>query len=129
MRNQAIQIVRSRRKPPRYSFVIPVYNEEEVLPLLVERIGELFCRLDGEAEAIFVDDGSRDGSVEHLRRSLEHEPRFRLIELSRNFGHPAVLVGWLGLPPALPIVLTSLLVPVVNFILLSRWVFAGRERR
>lgn len=42
---------------------------------------------------------------------------------------PAVLVGWLGLPPALPIVLTSLLVPVVNFILLSRWVFAGRERR
>lgn len=93
MRNQAIQIVRSRRKPPRYSFVIPVYNEEEVLPLLVERIGELFCRLDGEAEAIFVDDGSRDGSVAYLRRLLEHESRFRLIELSRNFGHQIAITA------------------------------------
>lgn len=59
-------------------------------------------------------------------------PRF-LVATAAGFAvaylAPAVLVGWLGLPPALPIVVTSLLVPVVNFVLLSRWVFADRARR
>ncbi|WP_245483208.1 glycosyltransferase, partial [Mesorhizobium sp. M7A.F.Ca.CA.001.12.2.1] len=70
----------------RYSLVLPIYNEEQVLPRLVERIRLLIHQLDGETEAIFVDDGSRDGSVRYLRCVVAAEPRFRLIELSRNFG-------------------------------------------
>lgn len=78
---------------PRYSLVIPIYNEELVLPLLVERMTALLDRLDGDAEAIFVDDGSRDRSVDLLRGYLAAEPRFRLIELSRNFGHQIAITA------------------------------------
>ena len=49
---------------PRYSFVIPVYNEREVLPQLFPRLDALLERLDGPAEVLLVDDGSRDGSVD-----------------------------------------------------------------
>ena len=46
----------------RYSLVIPVFNEEAVLPVLLRRLDLVLSRLDGPAEAIFVDDGSRDSS-------------------------------------------------------------------
>ncbi|TIX44650.1 MAG: glycosyltransferase, partial [Mesorhizobium sp.] len=39
------------RSPPRYSLVLPIYNEEQVLPRLIERISSLIGRLDGETEA------------------------------------------------------------------------------
>ncbi|TIU30982.1 MAG: glycosyltransferase, partial [Mesorhizobium sp.] len=58
-----VQRFRTRAPSPRYSLVLPIYNEEEVLPLLVERISALIAKLDGEAEVIFVDDGSSDRSV------------------------------------------------------------------
>ncbi|MGZ3291237.1 MAG: glycosyltransferase, partial [Xanthobacteraceae bacterium] len=51
-------------KPISYSIVIPVFNEEAVLPVLLRRLDLLLARLDEPAEAIFVDDGSSDsGSV------------------------------------------------------------------
>jgi dolichol-phosphate mannosyltransferase len=80
-------------RSPRYSLIIPIYNEEEVLPRLIERIRSLICRLDGETEAIFVDDGSCDGSVGYLRDCVAAEPHFRLIELSRNFGHQIAITA------------------------------------
>lgn len=85
-----INIVASR---PRYSLVIPIYNEEAVLPRLVKRIKALLDRLDGESETIFVDDGSRDTSVIYLREIAASDPRFRLIELSRNFGHQIAITA------------------------------------
>ena len=51
---------------PRYSFVIPIYNEEETLPELARRVTYVMDGLDGEAEAILVDDGSTDRSYELL---------------------------------------------------------------
>ena len=77
----------------RYSLVIPIYNEEAVLPLLVPRIRALLDRLDGSSEAIFVDDGSIDTSVIWMREMAAMEPRFRLIELSRNFGHQMAITA------------------------------------
>jgi len=47
-------------KPISYSIVIPVFNEEAVLPVLLRRLDLLLARLDEPAEAIFVDDGSSD---------------------------------------------------------------------
>ncbi|MER8827363.1 glycosyltransferase family 2 protein [Mesorhizobium sp. M0938] len=95
MRDSVIQSIRTavNVSPPRYSLVLPIYNEEQVLPKLIERISWLICRLDGEAEAIFVDDGSLDGSVEYLQKVVAAEPRFRLIELSRNFGHQVAITA------------------------------------
>lgn len=78
---------------PTYSLVIPIYNEEAVLPMLVRRIGWLLDTLDGPAEAIFVDDGSKDTSAIFLRSMSERDPRFRLIELSRNFGHQVAITA------------------------------------
>ena len=78
---------------PRYSLVIPIFNEEAVLPLLIRRIKSLLEQLDGSSEAIFVDDGSRDTSAIYLREMAATDPRIRLIELSRNFGHQVAITA------------------------------------
>lgn len=77
----------------RYSLIIPIFNEEEVLPKLLARIVALMDRLDGPVEAIFVDDGSRDASVSVLSEAMAREPRFKLIQLSRNFGHQIAITA------------------------------------
>jgi dolichol-phosphate mannosyltransferase len=72
---------------PTYSLVVPAYNEEAVLPELVARLRKLMDALDGDAEAILVDDGSSDGSYDVMVAAQDEDARFKLIRLSRNFGH------------------------------------------
>jgi len=72
---------------PVYSLVVPIYNEEAVLPLLLRRLDALLDALDGPAEAILVDDGSRDTSPIVLEAKARSDPRYRFLQLSRNFGH------------------------------------------
>jgi dolichol-phosphate mannosyltransferase len=72
---------------PVYSLVIPIYNEEAVLPILLRRLDALLDALDGPAEAIFVDDGSRDASPIVLEAKARADRRYRFVKLSRNFGH------------------------------------------
>ena len=72
---------------PELSLVIPIYNEEEVLPQLGERLADLVKRLAVDCEVVFVDDGSKDGSLEQLRALAAREPRYRVVSFSRNFGH------------------------------------------
>jgi dolichol-phosphate mannosyltransferase len=71
----------------RYSIVVPVFNEEAVLPILLHRLDALMERLDGPAEAILVDDGSSDSGSIVLRARAKDDPRYRYIGLTRNFGH------------------------------------------
>ena len=54
--------------PVKYSIVIPLYNEEGILPVLVERLQEIMAQLDGPAEVVMVDDGSRDPRTRSPRR-------------------------------------------------------------
>lgn len=75
------------------SVVIPVFNEEALLP-------ELFRRLEGVLgptglayEVILVDDGSQDGSARLLREQAERQPAFRSLHFSRNFGHQAAVTA------------------------------------
>lgn len=79
--------------PPRYSLILPIFNEEAVLPLLVRRLRQLVEKMDGATEVIFVDDGSRDTSAIFLRGLAASEPGMRLIELSRNFGHQIAITA------------------------------------
>lgn len=72
---------------PRYSLVIPVYNEADSLPQLWSRLSAVMDRLDGAAEALFVDDGSTDRSRELLLEIHRRDPRCKVICLARNFGH------------------------------------------
>jgi dolichol-phosphate mannosyltransferase len=82
------------RPAPFVSFVVPVYNEAQVLPLLVPRLRQVMDQLGGGAEAWFVDDGSTDGSAEFLEKAHAADPRLKLVQLSRNFGHaPAITAG------------------------------------
>ncbi|HET7583470.1 MAG TPA: glycosyltransferase [Gemmatimonadaceae bacterium] len=82
--------------PPSVSVVIPVYNEEGNLAELMRRMMLVLDGLARPAEVLFVDDGSRDRSLEMLRAAAAEFPgRVRVVELSRNFGqHPAILAGF-----------------------------------
>jgi polyisoprenyl-phosphate glycosyltransferase len=76
---------------PTYSFVIPLYNEEETLPELYRQLTRLFDSLDGDAELILIDDGSHDRSLELLRSLQSRDERVRYVSLARNFGHQIAL--------------------------------------
>lgn len=78
-----------------YSVVIPVFNEEAVLPVLLRRLDLLLDGFDAPAEVIFVDDGSRDCTGIVLKAKAKDDPRYRYIGLSRNFGHQIALTAGL----------------------------------
>jgi dolichol-phosphate mannosyltransferase len=77
--------------PPRYSLVIPIFNEEAVLPILLHRIDRLLEQLDGPAEVIIVDDGSTDAGGIVAAGRAKDDPRYRYVALSRNFGHQVAI--------------------------------------
>jgi polyisoprenyl-phosphate glycosyltransferase len=76
-----------------FSIVVPVFNEEAVLPILLRRLDMLMDGLDGPAETIFVDDASTDCSSIILREKAKRDPRYRYIGLSRNFGHQVAITA------------------------------------
>ena len=74
------------------SLIIPVYNEEENLPLLMDAICNALEPLKQHWEVIFVDDGSRDGSVPVLENLAQKDPEHvRVIVFRRNFGQTAAI--------------------------------------
>lgn len=75
------------------SVIIPVYNEEESVSALYERLREVLERLNEPYEIIFVDDGSHDGSVAFLDAACESSPHVKVIRLRRNFGQTAALTA------------------------------------
>jgi undecaprenyl-phosphate 4-deoxy-4-formamido-L-arabinose transferase len=81
---------------PDISVVIPVYNEEAVLAALYARLYPALDNLGRSYEVIFVDDGSRDGSVALLREQFERRPEVtRVVLFTANFGqHRAILAGF-----------------------------------
>ena len=84
-------------EPPTYSFVIPVYNEADGLAELYQRMTLLLDQLDGVAEVILVDDGSRDESFALMLALAAKDSRFRVIQFSRNFGHQVAISAGLDL--------------------------------
>ena len=77
----------------KYSIVIPLYNEESGIPVLVEKLQEIMAQFDGPAEVVMVDDGSKDRTFELAREASEKDPRFKLIQFSRNFGHQMAITA------------------------------------
>jgi glycosyltransferase involved in cell wall biosynthesis len=75
------------------SVVIPVVDEEGNVDELHRQLAEVLDSLPLTAEIVFVDDGSRDGTVRRLEGLFEADPRVRVVALRRNFGKTAALVA------------------------------------
>jgi glycosyltransferase involved in cell wall biosynthesis len=76
------------------SVVIPVHNEAESLPTLLDELDRVFAGgVLGEAEYVLVDDGSRDGTWSVIRELSHENPRVRAIRFRRNFGKAAALTA------------------------------------
>lgn len=79
---------------PELTLVIPVYNEEEVLPRLFPELDAVRPTLGVTSEVIFVNDGSRDRTLAMLEEYANRSHGVRVLDFSRNFGHqPAVSAG------------------------------------
>ena len=83
--------------PPTLSVVVPVYNEEEVLPQLAARLRPVLTDLREPYEVLCVDDGSTDGTRRVLAELRAGWPELRVVRLRRNAGHQAALTAGLDL--------------------------------
>jgi len=76
-----------------FSVVIPVYNEEEVLPETYKRVKQVMDSTQGSYELIFVNDGSRDRSRQILEDLAKGDKVVKVINFSRNFGHQIAITA------------------------------------
>jgi glycosyltransferase involved in cell wall biosynthesis len=76
------------------SLIIPVYNEKDNLPLLMDAIQAVLIPLEKKWEVVFVDDGSKDGSLDVLTKLVEEHPQHvRVVVFRRNFGQTAAIAA------------------------------------
>ena len=82
---------------PYLSIVIPIFNEEENIPVLWDRLSrvlrEHFAGPERDWEVVFTDDGSRDRSLEMLKDIAKQEPRISVVEFNRNYGQHSAIFG------------------------------------
>jgi glycosyltransferase involved in cell wall biosynthesis len=123
---------------PTYSFIVPVFNEEAVLPHLFQRLHETIQKINEPCEVVFVDDGSSDKSYEILRVESQQHAHFRVIKFSRNFGHQNAVTAGMDYAQGQAVIIMDADLqdpPEVVFDLIAQWkagfhiVHAVRESR
>ena len=75
------------------SVVIPMYNEEQVIDETRRRLVQAFTDFDMDVEFIFVNDGSRDSTMSKLREFSKEDPRIKVVNFARNFGHQIAITA------------------------------------
>ena len=129
---------RQKNETVKYSLVIPIFNEEAVIPQLLHRIDHLIDQLDGKAEAIFVDDGSSDSSAIFLSNLAKDNNNYRFLKLSRNFGHQIAITAGMDVAVGEAIVIMDADLqdpPEVVLMMVEKWkegfdvVYARRRKR
>ena len=83
----------SRGEPVALSVVVPIYNEEDVLPLFADRLRPVLDGLGLAYEVLAVDDGSRDATPVVLQRLRRDWPALRVVRLRVNAGHQAAITA------------------------------------
>lgn len=81
---------------PTLSLIIPIYNEEAVIPELDRRLKAVlstWADLVDSWEVLFINDGSKDDSLNQLRKMAEAEPRYKVLSFARNFGHQMAITA------------------------------------
>ncbi|MEP0919448.1 glycosyltransferase family 2 protein [Leptolyngbya sp. DQ-M1] len=81
---------------PKYSLVIPVYNEEATIPALYDRVSAVMNQLDDVVELILINDGSKDRSLHLIRELHNQDSRVCYLSLARNFGHQIAVTAGLN---------------------------------
>ena len=88
--------------PPRRSlaFILPVYNEEEVIPQLMEAVDQFRASYPEVEQVIFIDDGSRDNTAALIRELAAERDGVLLLRFSRNFGHQLAITAGIAMVEA-----------------------------
>ena len=74
------------------SLIVPCYNEQEVLPIFYEEVSRVTALMsDYDFEFLFVDDGSKDKTLETVKDFAQKDERVKYISFSRNFGKEAAM--------------------------------------
>lgn len=76
-----------------YSIVIPLYNEEEVVEECIKRVTAVCSAIEGDYEIIFVNDGSKDRTVDMVKETCAENRKIKLLSFSRNFGHQIAITA------------------------------------
>jgi dolichol-phosphate mannosyltransferase len=76
-----------RPYPSKLSLVMPMYNEEGIIPLLRPELEAFMRQIRGEVEVVLVNDGSRDNTLRLLVDWAKQDPRIKVLDFARNFGH------------------------------------------
>jgi dolichol-phosphate mannosyltransferase len=96
MKQDDVMLSRSSESRAGFSLVVPVFNEEENIPLLETELPKALERTGLAWELVLVDDGSSDRTLELLTAWARREPRLVVVELSRNFGHQSAVLSGLS---------------------------------
>ncbi|MEB3339024.1 MAG: glycosyltransferase family 2 protein [Leptolyngbyaceae bacterium] len=81
---------------PKYSLIVPIYNEEATLPELYRRVSAVMDRMDAPAELVLINDGSQDASLHLMRELHQKDARVCYLSLARNFGHQIAVTAGLN---------------------------------
>ncbi len=88
-------LLQPRSYPSKLSLVIPMYNEEAVIPFLRSAVAQFVSELPGEAEVVLVNDGSMDSTLRQIVEWAKQDARVKVVNFSRNFGHQMALTAGL----------------------------------
>lgn len=83
----------SPRSAPHISVIVPIYNEEENIPHLCERLFSVFDKMATSFEIICINDGSRDGSLPALKKEAERRKELKIVNFRRNYGQTAAMMA------------------------------------
>src|SRR5271154_3407845 len=85
--NGTYHLLQPRGYPAKLSLVIPIFNEEEVVPFLRRELEVFMKEVQAETEIVLVNDGSSDRTLDGLLPWASEDSRIKIVHLSRNFGH------------------------------------------
>ena len=88
-------LLQPRSYPSKLSLVIPMYNEEAVVPFLRSAVAQFVSELPGETEVVLVNDGSTDSTLRQIVEWAKQDARVKVVNFSRNFGHQIALTAGL----------------------------------
>src|SRR6202011_5764444 len=93
--SETFHVLMPRDPPLLLSIVIPIYNEQDAIPFLINKLKELLDHTPAQAEVVLVNDGSSDSSISLLVEVAAQDRRFKVLSLARNFGHQAAATAGL----------------------------------